>query len=89
MGKTEPLRMCAVTREMLPKSRLIRLVQTDAGIEIDNKKKLAGRGIYIKRSLDVIELAKKKKLFNKAFRRNVEDEVYTKLEECVNGIGSE
>ncbi|MBR4270977.1 MAG: YlxR family protein [Clostridia bacterium] len=85
MGKTEPLRMCAVTREMLPKSELIRLVNTPHGIEIDNKKKLAGRGIYIKKSLEVIALAKKKKLLNKAFRCNVEDEVYTKLEECANG----
>ncbi len=85
MGKTEPLRMCAVTREMLPKSELIRLVQTPQGIEIDNKKKISGRGIYIKNSLEVIALAKKKKLLNKAFKRNVEEEIYTKLEECANG----
>mgnify|MGYP002626838383 CR=1 FL=1 len=89
MGKTEPLRMCTITREMLPKSQLIRLVQTDVGIEIDDKKKLDGRGIYIKKSLEVIELAKKKKLLNKAFKKNVDEIVYKKLEEYINGIRSE
>ncbi len=85
MGKTEPLRMCAVTREMLPKSQLIRLVKTPLGIEIDNKKEISGRGVYLKNSLETINLAKKKKTLNRAFKCNVDDSVYKKLEGYVNG----
>ena len=80
MGKTEPLRMCAVTREMLPKSQLIRLVKTPLGIEIDNKKEISGRGVYIKNSMEAIALAKKKKALNKAFKCNIDDNVNKKLE---------
>jgi len=85
MGKTEPLRMCAVTREMLPKSQLIRLVKTPLGIEIDNKKEISGRGVYIKNSIEAIALAKKKKALNKAFKCNIDDNVYKKLEVFANG----
>ncbi len=85
MGKTEPLRMCAVSRQMLPKSKLIRLVKTPLGIEIDNKKELSGRGVYIACSHKVIELAKKKKALNKAFKCNIDESVYKKLEVYVDG----
>lgn len=88
MGKTEPLRMCAVTREMLPKSELIRLVKSPLGIEIDNKKEIAGRGVYVKKSLDVIALARKRKVLSKAFKCNIDDNVYKKLEVYINGDGN-
>jgi len=73
MSKVEPLRMCLVSRQMLPKSQLIRLVKTPLGIEIDNKKEIAGRGVYISKSLDVIALAKNKKTLNKAFKFNIDE----------------
>lgn len=83
--KKEPLRMCAVTREMLPKSSLIRLVKTDKGIKIDNFKKLAGRGVYLTKSSEVIALAKKRKTLNRAFRCEIDDSIYLDLEASVNG----
>lgn len=87
--KNIPLRMCAVTREMLPKSELIRLVKTDNGILIDNTKKISGRGVYLKKSLDILEIAKKKKVLNRAFKCNVDDSIYKKLEEeLANGNGN-
>ena len=87
--KNIPLRMCAVKREMLPKSELIRLVKTDNGILIDNTKKISGRGVYLKKSLDILEIAKKKKVLNRAFKCNVDDSIYKKLEEeLANGNGN-
>ncbi len=85
MGKTEPLRMCAVSRELLPKSKLIRLVKTPLGIEIDNKKELSGRGVYIAKSKETIALAKKKKTLSKVFKCNIDESVYTKLEGYIDG----
>lgn len=83
--KTEPLRMCAVTREMLPKSGLIRLVKTEKGILVDNEKRLSGRGVYITRSIEVIALAKKRKTLNRAFKCEIDNAIYLKLEELANG----
>lgn len=83
-----PLRMCIVTREMLPKSQLIRLVKTNNGIEIDNGKKIAGRGVYISNSKEVWDLAKKRKVLNRAFKCNIDNSIYEKLEEQLNGNGN-
>lgn len=83
--REEPLRMCAVTREMLPKSSLIRLVKTDNGIEIDNFKKLSGRGVYISKSNEVLTQAKKRKTLNRAFKCEIDDSIYLKLEDFING----
>ena len=84
--KAEPLRMCCATREMLPKSQLIRLVKTENGIKIDNFKKIRGRGVYISKSLEVIRLARKKKALERALQCDV-GTIYDKLEEYVNGNG--
>jgi len=86
--KKIPLRMCAVTRELLPKTQLIRLVKTANGIEIDNDKKISGRGVYITNTQEVWDLAKKRKVLNRAFKCNIDNSIYEKLEEQVNGNGN-
>ena len=83
-----PLRMCVATREMLPKSQLIRLVKTQDGIKIDDAKKISGRGVYISKSTEAFQLAKKRKVLNRAFKCNIDDSIYEKLEEYVNGNGN-
>lgn len=83
-----PLRMCVATREMLPKSQLIRLVKTQDGIKIDDAKKISGRGVYISKSIEAFQLAKKRKVLNRAFKCNIDDSIYEKLEEYVNGNGN-
>ena len=84
-----PLRMCAVTREMKPKNELIRLVKTsDGSIKIDDKKRIDGRGVYISKSLEVLALAKKKKVLNRAFRCEIDDAIYNELEVIINGSGN-
>ena len=60
-----PLRMCVVTREMLPKKDLIRIVKTENGLVIDKTQKMQGRGFWISKDKDVIEQAKKRKSLNK------------------------
>lgn len=83
----EPLRMCCVTREMLPKSSLVRIVKTADGIKIDNFKKLAGRGAYITNSREVFAMAKKRKVLERVFKCDV-GSIYEKLEEYANGNGN-
>ena len=76
----EPLRMCVVTRKMLPKSDLIRIVVTSQGIIIDKTKKMDGRGYWISNDIDVIRQARRKHILDKVLRHKVEDSLYTDLE---------
>ena len=58
--KKVPLRKCVATGEQLPKKELIRIVKNKEGeVSVDPTGKKNGRGAYLKRSLDAIELAKK------------------------------
>lgn len=82
--KHVPLRMCVVTRKMLPKQDLIRLVVTPQGIEVDSSQKKNGRGYWISRDMSVIGDARKKHILDKALRRKVDDALYDDLEAMVS-----
>ena len=64
--KKVPLRTCVITKESLPKQELLRIVRTpEMEVKVDETGKLNGRGAYIKKSLEVLEKAKKSKLLEK------------------------
>ena len=64
-----PLRRCAVTRERLPKERMIRfVVAPDRTIVPDLAARLPGRGIWLSARGDVIETACTRGAFAKAAR---------------------
>jgi predicted RNA-binding protein YlxR (DUF448 family) len=50
-----PMRMCAVTREKLPKKDLVRLALEDGKVVIDQKGKVRSRGLNIKPEVEVLE----------------------------------
>lgn len=81
-----PLRKCVATNEQLSKKELIRVVKNKEGeIMIDPTGKLNGRGAYLKRSLEAIELAKKKRSLNKSLSCEIPEEIYEELKKYVNG----
>ena len=45
--KHVPQRTCVGCREVLPKRKMVRLVRTSDGVQIDPTGKLAGRGAYL------------------------------------------
>ena len=45
--KHVPQRTCVGCREVLPKRKMIRIVRTSDGVQIDPTGKLAGRGAYL------------------------------------------
>ena len=45
--KHVPQRTCVGCREVLPKRKMVRLVRTADGVQIDPTGKLAGRGAYL------------------------------------------
>lgn len=82
--KKTPLRRCVATGEQLPKKELIRVVRNKEGeIFVDPTGKANGRGAYLKRSQEAIDLARKKGVLNRAFKMEVPDEIYEELEKYV------
>ena len=67
-----PLRKCLATNEQLPKKELIRVVRNKEGqVFVDATGKMNGRGAYLKRSLEAIEIAKKKKVLHSAYEYRI------------------
>ncbi len=82
--KKIPLRTCVVTREKLPKAELLRIVRTPEGeVLVDETGKMNGRGAYIKRDVQVLEQAKKKKILERHLECNIEESVYDEIKEKI------
>lgn len=78
--KKIPMRRCVATAERLPKKELIRIVRTpDMQVVIDTTGRMNGRGAYLKRSVEAVELAKKKKALPRALECEVPEEIYEQL----------
>lgn len=83
--KKIPMRKCLASGESLPKKELLRIVRTPEGeVKVDTTGKLNGKGAYLKKSLDALEIAKKKNLLSKALEVKVDDEVYKEIEKVIN-----
>lgn len=84
MMKKVPMRSCVVTGEKLEKKELIRVVRDKNGIVmVDENGKANGRGAYLKKDKDVINLAKKNKILDRRLEVKVPDSIY---EEILNMI---
>ena len=78
------LRTCVVSKEQFEKKDLIRIVRNKEGeIFVDETGKQNGRGAYIKRDLEVLELAKKNKALDRALDIEVPEEVYERIEKVI------
>ena len=80
-----PLRTCVVTKEKYEKKELIRVVKNNEGeVFVDITGKANGRGAYIKKDLEVLELAKKSKALDKHLETTISDEIYEELKNIIN-----
>ena len=83
-NKKIPMRSCVVTREKLPKGELLRIVRTpEMEVKVDETGKLNGRGAYIKKSLEVLEKAKKSKLLEKRLECSIDESVYEEIKNII------
>ena len=83
--KKQILRTCVVSKEVCEKKDLIRVVRTPEGnVIVDTKGKANGRGAYLKKSKDVILLAKKSKALDKKLEVSVPDSIYDELLGLIN-----
>lgn len=80
-----PMRKCVATNEQLPKGEMFRVVRTEDGkVVVDPTGKARGRGAYLSKNKDAINLSRKKKILDRHLEVNVPDEVY---EELLSKIG--
>ena len=84
--KKIPMRKCLASGESVPKKDLLRIVRTPEGeVKVDTTGKLNGKGAYLKKSLEALEIAKKKNLLSRALEVNVDEEVYKEIEKVIKG----
>ena len=83
-NKKVVLRTCVVTKEQFEKKDLLRVVKSKEEIvSVDETGKLNGRGAYIKKDLEVLELAKKNKALDRALETTISDDVYNDIEKII------
>ena len=79
-----PMRKCVITNERFPKNELIRVVKTPEGeVQIDPTGKKNGHGAYLKKDLEVIAMARKKKTLDRVLETVVPAEIYDELEKMI------
>ena len=78
--KKIPLRTCVISHEKLPKKELVRIVRTpDGNVIIDETGKANGRGAYLKKDIEVINLARKSKKLERHLETTIPDTIYDDL----------
>lgn len=79
-NKKIPLRKCVATGEMFPKKEMIRVVRSKEGeVSVDPTGKKAGRGAYVSKTEQAVEMARKKNVLGRQLEVAIPDEVYEEL----------
>jgi uncharacterized protein len=79
-----PMRSCVVTKELLPKKELMRIVRTPEGkVIVDESGKANGRGAYLKKDIKVFEEAFSRKVLNRHLEVEVPSELLEELKKLV------
>ncbi len=81
--KKIPMRMCVVTKEKLPKKEMFRIVVNNNQVIYDETGKLNGKGAYLKKDVDVINLAKNNKILDRVLGIKIEDNLYEELKNLI------
>jgi len=78
--KKIPLRKCVATGEMLPKKDMIRVVRSKEGdVSVDLTGKKSGRGAYVSKTKQALEIAKKRKVLDTQLEVKVTDDIFEEL----------
>lgn len=84
--KKIPMRRCLATNQSFPKKELLRIVRTPEGeVKVDLTGKLNGKGAYISRSNEALEIARKKRVLSRALETQIPEEVYEEISKVING----
>lgn len=80
------LRKCVATFEQLEKKELLRVVKNKEGkVFVDLTGRANGRGAYLKKSMEALQIARKKKSLARALECDIPEEVYLEIEKAIEG----
>lgn len=74
-------RKCVACRQNKQQKEMLRIARVNQCYELDENNSLGGRGAYVCKDKNCIELTIKKRLLNKAFKSNLDETIYKKLGE--------
>lgn len=76
------IRTCIACREKFDKAggKLIRITKVGESIEINNDGHFFGRSCYICDKRECIQKVVKNKILNKVFKRQIDNDIYQKIE---------
>jgi len=78
------LRKCVATFEQLEKRELLRVVKNKEGqVFVDLTGRANGRGAYLKKSKEALEIARKKKSLARALECDIPETVYQEIENII------
>ena len=87
-SKRIPLRMCMGCCEMKPKKDLIRITKIQGkekkGLIIDPSGKSLGRGAYVCKNIECVEILKKSLRLEKLFSQKISESFYEELEGVIS-----
>lgn len=86
--KHVPQRTCVGCREVMPKRKMIRIVRTADGVQMDPTSKLAGRGAYLHDRRECWERGLKGALAH-ALKTTLTSDDRVRLEEFMNTLSAE
>ena len=78
---TKQQRKCVACRNSKHQNDLLRIAKLENSFLIDEMHKLGGRGAYVCKNNQCIQLTIKKRLLNRAFKMNIENSIYEELGE--------
>lgn len=73
-------RKCVACRQSNQQCEMLRLARINNEFVFDPKNKFGGRGAYVCKNSNCIQNTIKKKLFNRAFKMNLDSKIYEELE---------
>ena len=81
--KRENDRTDIASRKQYPKSQLLRFIVKEGRLLLDPNGELPGRGYYLKKDIASLELALKKKAFQRILHRPLDEEEIARLKEAL------
>ena len=85
--KKIPLRRCVATMTQAPKKELLRIVKTPEGeVKIDLSGKANGRGAYLLKSYEAVEVARKKGSLARALECEIPGRLFDEVKDYLDGI---
>ena len=83
--KKIPLRRCVATMTQVPKKELLRIVRTPEGeVKIDLSGKANGRGAYLLKTREAVDIAQKKGALSRALECQIPNELYDEIRKLIN-----